>query len=75
MKKYFKLYRELKKTVEYGDDGNTNDSWWTLNLNFLDSSDFYSIVAISQNTQKSPADGRRLIITQIPVKAYRLTLM
>ena len=33
-----------------------------------------AFVVISQNTEKSPGDLRRLSITQIPVKNHQLTL-
>ena len=35
----------------------------------------YSIVEIGQNTEKSPRDLRRLVVTQTPVKDHQLTLM
>ena len=35
----------------------------------------YSIVAINQNTEKSPGDLRRLALIQTPVKDYHLTLV
>ena len=35
----------------------------------------YSIVEISQNTEKSLGDLRRHVITQIPVNNHRLTLI
>ena len=35
----------------------------------------YSNVEISQNTEKSPGELRRLIITQTPVKDHQLKLM
>ena len=35
----------------------------------------YSIIEISQNTEKSPGDLRRLAVTQIPVKDHQLMLM
>ena len=34
-----------------------------------------SIVEISQNTEKSSGDLRRLAVTQTPVKNYQLTLV
>ena len=34
-----------------------------------------SIVEISQNTEKSPGDVRRLAVTQTPVKDHQLTLV
>ena len=35
----------------------------------------YSIVKIGQNTEKSPGDLRRLVVTQTPVKDHQLTLV
>ena len=35
----------------------------------------YSIIENGQNTEKSPADLRRLADTQTPVKDHQLTLM
>ena len=35
----------------------------------------YSIIKISQNTEKSPGDLMRLAVTQTPVKNYQLTLV
>ena len=35
----------------------------------------YSIVEISQNTEKSPGDLRRLAVTQTPVENHQLTLV
>ena len=34
-----------------------------------------SIIENSQNTEKSPGDLRRLVVTQSPVKDHQLTLM
>ena len=35
----------------------------------------YYIIENSQNTEKSPGDLRRLVVTQTPVKNHQLTLM
>ena len=35
----------------------------------------YSIIEVSQNTEKSPGDLRRLAITQTPVKDHQLMLV
>ena len=35
----------------------------------------YSIIKISQNTEKSPGNLRRLAVIQTPVKAYQLMLV
>ena len=34
-----------------------------------------SIIKIGQNTEESPGDLRRLVITQTPVRNHRLTLV
>ena len=35
----------------------------------------YRIVAIGQNTEKSPRDQRTLVVTETPVKNHQLTLV
>ena len=35
----------------------------------------YCIIAIGQNTEKSPEDLRRVAVTQIPVKCHQIMLM
>ena len=35
----------------------------------------YNIIQISQSTEKSPGDLRKLAVSQTPVKAHQLTLM
>ena len=70
-------YPETKNAVEHKGDGNTNCTWndpqrigkeigtvgnWRKNLDHSN----YSIVKISQNTERSPGDLRRLAITQTP---------
>ena len=35
----------------------------------------YSIVEFGQNTEKSPGNLRRLVVTQIPLKDHQLTLV
>ena len=35
----------------------------------------YSIIKISQNTEKSPLDLKRLAVTQTPVKDHQLALV
>ena len=34
-----------------------------------------SIIKISQNTEKSPGDSRRFVVTQNPVKNHQLTMV
>ena len=36
---------------------------------------YYYIIEIDQNTEKSPGDLRRLVVTQTLVKDHQLTLM
>ena len=45
-------------------------SWWTSG----DNPNYY-IIENGQNTEKSPEDFRRLVVTQTPVKNHQLTLM
>ena len=45
-------------------------SWWTSGNNPKD-----GIIENGQNTEKSPGDLRRLVVTQTPVKNLQLTLM
>ena len=35
----------------------------------------YSFIEISQNTDKSPGDFRKLVVTQLPVKDHHLMLV
>ena len=35
----------------------------------------YCIVKISQNTEESPGDLRRLAVTQTPIRSYQLILV
>ena len=35
----------------------------------------YSIIKINQNTEKTPGDFRRLVVTQTPVEDHQLTLV
>ena len=35
----------------------------------------YCIIEIGQNTEKSPVDMRRLVVTQIPVKNHQLMVL
>ena len=71
--------------MENEGDGGTNSNWSTWNIpqrigtktgrlgNKQTSRDhlFYSIIKISQNTEKSPGDFRRLAVTQTPVESIR----
>ena len=78
---------ENLKFMEYDGDGDTNHNWSTwnglqrfgkgsgragnrrMNWDYLN----YSITKIGQNTEKSPGDLRRLVVTQPPVKDHQLT--
>ena len=87
--KYRDLAQELKKTVEHKSDGDTNCkrcSWWSLQKICTGTGGFEnkrtsrdhpnnSIVKIGQNTEKSPGDLKRLVVTQTPVKNHQLTLV
>ena len=83
------LARELKKTVEYERDDHTNCNWcfWYSHQKIgtrtgglgnkrtgRDCLNYY-IIEISQNTEKSPGDLRRLAVSQTPVENHQLTLM
>ena len=86
--KYLGLARELKTTVEYESDDNTNCnlcsgySYQKIctktrelgNKSANRDHPNYCIIEIGLNTQKSPGDLRRLII-QTPVRNYQLTLV
>ena len=77
------------KTVEHESDGGTNcnrGSWYSHqrihtgtgglgNNRPSGEQSNYSIVEISQNTEKSPGDLRRLAVTQTPVRNHRLKLV
>ena len=58
----------VHKDLEKGTEGD---------LNQRTSGDYpdCSIIMNSQNTEKSPGDSRRLVVTQAPVKHHQLTLM
>ena len=80
---------DLEKTVEYENGGDTNCDWCTRYIhqrigtmtgglgNKRTSGDHpnYSIIVISQNTEKSPGDLRRLAVTQTLVRNHRLTVV
>ena len=76
--KYLDLTREIKKekTMEYVGDGDTNCGLGTISKCFLKSKDIYrnhpdnSLIKIGQNTEKSPGDNRKLVVTQAPVKDH-----
>ena len=87
--KYLDLARGLKKkTIEHENDDNTNCNWCTRYCNKMIgtragrlgnkrmSGDHpnYSTFKISQNTERSPGDMRRLAVTQTPVENHQLTL-
>ena len=88
--KYLDLAWELKKkTVEHGSDCHTNSNWcfWYSHQriskttgelgNNWTSGDYpnYSIAEIGQNTELSPGDLRRIVVTQTPMWNHRLTPM
>ena len=79
--KYLDPTKKLKRTVEHENDGYTNCNWCSWyshqriskktrgNGNKRTSGDNpnYSIVEIGQNTEKSPGDLRRLVVTETPM--------
>ena len=81
--------RKKKQTVEHVSDGDTNYNWCTWYShqpidtrtggfgNKRTSRDHpdYSIIKISQNTEESPGDLRRLAVTKTPVRNLRQTLV
>ena len=87
--KYLDLARELKKTIEYVSDGDTNCNWCAQYChqrisrgtgelgNKRTSGDHpnYSIIKISQNNEKSSGDLRRLTVAQTPMRNHQLTLV
>ena len=87
--KYLDQARELKKTVEHESDDYTNCDWCSWyshqrtgsrtgglgNKRTSGDNPNYSIVEIGQNTEKSPGDLRRLVVTQTPVKDHQLMLI
>ena len=87
--KYLHLARELKKTMEHEGDGDNNCNWYTWysrqrigtgtrglgNKRASGDHPIYSIIKIGQNTEKSPGDLRRLVVTQTPVRNHQLMLV
>ena len=82
--KYMDLARELKTTMEYEGDGDTNccegaryshqrtdkDTRGLGNLGTSEDYPNYSIVEIGQNTEESPWDLKRLAVAQTPVEDH-----
>ena len=87
--KYLDLARELKKTEEPESGSYTNCNWFSWyshqridtrteglgNNRTCGDCPNYSIIEISQNTEKSARDLRRLAVTQIPMNDCQLMLM
>ena len=81
--------QKTRKAMQLQGDGDTNYSWRALNSskrlekgsgrvgNQRSNRDrpVYSIVEIGQNTQKSPGDTRKLVVTQTPFKDSQPTLV
>ncbi len=76
----------IEKTIEHKGDDYTIRDWysneWIIKRTgelggWRTSGDHpnYSIVENGQNTEKSPGDLRRLVVTQTPVKDHQLMLM
>ena len=77
------------KAVEHKSDGYTNCNWCSWyrhqrigsrterfgNKGMWRDCPNYSIIEISQNTEKGPGELKRFAVTQIPVKDCQLTLM
>ena len=84
--KYQDLARELNKTIEHKNGGDINGNWSALNNhqrigrgsgglgNKKTSRDHseYNIIKISQNTEKSFCDMRRLVVTQTAVEDHQI---
>ena len=82
--KYLDFVKELKKS-----DGDINCNWCSRyghqrigkgtgglgNKRTSGDHPNYSFIKISQNTEKSPGDLRRLVVTQAPVKNHQLMLL
>ena len=72
--------------MEHEVDSDTNCNWSTVPKSLkerlgefeitgeIETITNYSIVEIDQNTEKGPADPRRLAVTETPVKDHQLTL-
>ena len=86
--KYLDLAWELKITMKHESNSDTNCNWYlwyshqrigTMSggLGNKRSGDHpnYSIIEISQNTEKSPGDLRKLARTQTSVENHQLTLV
>ena len=86
--KYLNLARELK-TAKHESDGDTSCNWCSWcnhrrisrgiggpgNKRTKRDHRNYCIIEIGQNTEKSPGDLRRFVLTQTPVICHQLTLM
>ena len=83
--KYLDLTSELKTTVEYEIDGYINCNWCSW-YSYQKTGELgtkrrrvdhpnYCIIEIGQNTEKSPGDLWRLVVTQTPVRNLQLTLV
>ena len=87
--KYLYFAWELKKVMEYKGDGDANCNWctwkglqrlgketgWYRNQKTSRDHPDYRIDKISQNTEMSPEDLRRLAVTQTSVKDHQLTMV
>ena len=83
--KYLNFVREVKKNAEH-ESNSYRCSWYNhqkfgqrtgglQNKKTSEEDSNYKIAAIGQNTEKSPGDLRRLVVTHSPVKNQRLKLM
>ena len=87
--KYLDLARELKKTMGYESDDDTNCQGCTQyshqrnstgtggleNKNRSGDHPNNSLIKIGQNTEESPGEVRRIAVTQTPVKGFQLMLV
>ena len=87
--KYLDLARELKKTEKHESGGYTNCQWcsWYSHRRIIKGTGGlgnkrtsgghpnYYIIDNSLNTEKSPGNLRRLVVTQTSVKPYQLILV
>ena len=82
----FAVARELNKVMEHESNSDTNHYLCTRfrigtgigghsNKRTSEEHPNYSIVKIGHNTEKSPGDLRRLVVTQTPVRNHQLMLV
>ena len=86
--KYLNLARELK-SMEHKSDGDTNCNWhaqfshqkistemgWLGNKRTSEDYPNYTIIKISQNTEKSPGNLKRFAVSKTPVRNHQLMMV